>query len=367
MNKCLAAIGMAVLLLACFGQHAEAQYGPFSTPQDPISSPLVSSTDEGAAPLPSTEIAPGSTDLLAPTTHVSPYDPLDSSLESTVLSPYVYDQANSLAPGAINTGIPDAAFTLRSSQAGVTASSAFPRPGVSSWKISSTLRHPLSGSAAPSSLPVGSMAAIAGSTWGVAAHSQPPSSAWSAGSVAPPEPPAVATLRAIPLGSPQSTGNGAVSSSPALPNSGAERGQAPSRPGALVYDNSSVGGQPGKMGNFQNSTTGSAYAPQASPTPRPSSLLWSRAAEQEDASPFRDMATTSFLSPTLTPPLLSGNSLAAHTLERERGGLNGAQNRLQANIFQRSEMPSQRRRAQRMRRYRNPILEQMEEQSSGRQ
>ena len=416
MNKKLILMVVAgLLLVASTPRPARAQdYGiPFigGAPEDPISPPLLNSTDLGAAPVPSKEIAPGSSDLLTPTVHINPFDPLGSSLESTKLSPYIHDESVSLAPGAIDTLVPDAVFTARNSQLAAVAAAEAPKDFSlsqgSSWQIQPASRTPLPGSTAQRSFPEdntlaggtstgllssgsaalykpgGRLSPITGSTWEppTDAEAQPASSAWIAGKKVSPT-----RLRSVVSGSPMAPEDAlarqdmqaGISTEPAP----AFVRRTTHQPGALTppdYFASTTGqvGQPGQMGDFQDSTSGSAYAPQTNSTVH-SRLLWNRAAGTSAAPSFPDLSTYSFLSPTLTPPLLSGNSLSevgTNTLEQERRGLTGlnsAQQRLQmrsGSSIDQSELPRDRTRLERDQRnrhshYKNKILEQMDRQSN---
>lgn len=398
MKKKFVWIAMAALLpLAASPRLCRAQtYGiPLADSGEPLSGPLLNSTALGTAPVPSTEIAPGSADLLTPTVHVLPFDPIGSSIESTTLTPDTHEESESAAAGAVDTLIPDAALAMRG---GRSASPEVRSPLSSLWEIRPTPRGALAGSAAQrlsrqeevlaNLAPTGSAAldqagrlpGIAASTWEPLTPAQATraaSSAWIPGGLpAQRHSPKLSGSELFSsLGTPES----------ALQMERMQRlpGQPAGQPETTVHSrgaalSSGYGeaapSQSNGIGNFEDSTTGTTSAPPMDQTRR-SSLLWSRAASPVDAPAFADLSTQKFLNPTLTPPLLSGNSLSeigATPLERERRnmtGVNGAQSRLQSrsgNRLEQSELPAMSRRLQRERRnrYRNPILEQMERQSS---
>ena len=77
--------------------HASYAQNPVTS----LSDPLIDETTLGSAPAPSAEITPGASDLTQPTRHLAPIDPLNSSLDATTQSPYINEDALSSTASAV--------------------------------------------------------------------------------------------------------------------------------------------------------------------------------------------------------------------------------------------------------------------------
>ncbi|TCK75518.1 hypothetical protein C7378_0502 [Acidipila rosea] len=310
--------------------HASYAQNPVTS----LSDPLIDETTLGSAPAPSAEITPGASDLTQPTRHLAPIDPLNSSLDATTQSPYINVDALSSTASAVAPYIQNA---LMSSFGNVNMPPRLNRMGVnpSLFDQKKELKGVSSDASSSEDMDLNSN--------GIGTESV--RSGWSVGSVP------VSQLAQDSL-NPSVTGP----SSQVLLSSGDEEIV---NPGDVAVYSSQVypqpdPGVPARLNVFTFNDSS------------PNSLLWSLASGYA-ASPFRDLASSNFLNPSIYVadkwPGLYASSPSRNAAGKADRRSSTAETRLRLDLTESVERPVRRRRGgytSLKPQFHNPILRQME-------